>query len=157
MNVIMTSLDSVKAERRGIKPSREEDSLSKMLNFVLCPLLCGLVAQAQLAGNEDYALDARKALKKSLKRRDTPAITFEPTSTSFTLGNKTYISPTSSQFKQYALDTDWGLDSYRGQILPITVFDVQGEVTCDILGKQVEDYATDDVWDQVSAGKDSSL
>lgn len=113
-------------------------------------ILGALVAEAQLlAGNENYAQEARRSLRNAPQKRDGP--TFAPAATSFSFGDKEYISPTGPEFKQYALDSDWGLDAYAGKTLPVTVFEVEGEVTCDVLGDKVKEYGTvDDVWDQVS-------
>jgi hypothetical protein len=48
------------------------------------------------------------------------------------------------------LTEDWGLGDFKGQMMPVTVFTVEGEVTCDVLGKKVAGYAAaDDVWDEV--------
>ncbi|KAK1923360.1 amidase signature enzyme [Papiliotrema laurentii] len=111
-------------------------------------ILGALVAEAQLlAGNENYAQEARRSLRNAPQKRDGP--TFAPAATSFSFGDKEYISPTGPEFKQYALDSDWGLDAYAGKTLPVTVFEVEGEVTCDVLGDKVKEYGTvDDVWDQ---------
>jgi len=102
-----------------------------------------------LAGNENYARNARRTLEKSVtKRSNSP--TFEPESVSFEIKGKQYISPTGSVYKSYSTAADWGLDGYKGTTLPVTVFKVAGEVTCDVLGKAVERYGTsDDVWDEV--------
>jgi hypothetical protein len=43
------------------------------------------------------------------------------------------------------------LGDFAGKLLPVTVFEVDGEVTCDVLGSKVAEYASsDDVWDPVS-------
>jgi hypothetical protein len=104
-----------------------------------------------LAGNENYARNARRSLEsKSINKRSS-SLTFEPESVSFEIGDKQYISPTGSAYKSYSVNADWGLDGYKGKTLPVTVFKVAGEVTCDVLGKAVEKYGTsDDVWDEVS-------
>lgn len=124
------------------------------LSLVAGTLLAATV-RAQLAGNENYALEARASLHRvSASKRD-EGVTFSPSSVSFAFGNKTYLSPTGSQFKQYSLQSDWGLDSYAGKLLPVTVFDVEGEVTCDVLGDLVAEYMdADDVWDPVSTRKE---
>jgi len=103
-----------------------------------------------LAGNENYARNARRTLEKSINKRSNGP-TFEPESVSFEISGKQYISPTGLVYKSYSAAADWGLDEYKGTILPVTVFKVAGEVTCDVLGKAVEKYGTsDDVWDEVS-------
>jgi hypothetical protein len=109
-----------------------------------------------LAGNENYAVEARRSLSSgTAHRRATSAPSFEPESVTFAVGSgnstKHYLSPTGSQFKSYTLQQEWGLDEYAGEMFLITVFQVEGQVTCDTLGDLVLAYENaDDVWDQVS-------
>jgi hypothetical protein len=104
----------------------------------------------RLAGNENYARNARRSLENRSVTKRSAGLTFDPESVTFELGNKQYLSPTGSKFKSYSVDGDWGLDDLKGKSLPVTVFKVAGEVTCDVLGKAVEKYAAvDDVWDEV--------
>lgn len=104
-----------------------------------------------LAGNENYARNARRTLEKQSITKRSSGPSFEPESVSFEINGKQYISPTGSVYKSYSAAADWGLDEYKGTTLPVTVFKVAGEVTCDVLGKAVEKYgSSDDVWDQVS-------
>lgn len=118
--------------------------------FTLLPLLA-LAESTPLAGNEHYARDSRRLLRRSLDKRWSPSPSFGPESLSFDIGGNQYLSPTGAQFKAYTLDEDWGLDGYKGHTVLATVFDVEGEVTCDTLGKSVSKYAsTDDVWNEVS-------
>jgi hypothetical protein len=112
-------------------------------------LLTAVSVNAQLAGNENYAWEARQSLNVAHKRDN--ELSFSPSSTSFSIGGKDYLSPTGSQFRQYILNSTWGLDGYGGTVLPVTVFEVEGEVTCSVLGDKVKEYgAVDDVWEQVS-------
>lgn len=104
-----------------------------------------------LAGNENYARNARRSLEKRSTAKRSSVLSFESESVSFEIGDKQYLSPTGSAFKSYAVAGNWGLDDYKGKTLPVTVFKVAGEVTCDVLGKAVEKYGqADDVWDEVS-------
>lgn len=122
-------------------------------------LLYGLLAaspalSAQLAGNEGYAYAARHSLTQrsaASKRSVTGGLDFKPASVSFSLGDKQYLSPTGRQFKRHVVAGEWGLDAFAGQNLPVTVFDVEGEVTCDVLGSKLDKFQqADDVWDPVS-------
>lgn len=118
--------------------------------FALLPLL-PLISALQLAGNENYARDSRRLLRPSLERRSSYVPALQPESVSFTLGPKEYISPTGGEFKSYTLDPDFGLDEYAGKSMLVTVIPVEGNVTCDALGKMVDEYTKkDDVWDKVS-------
>jgi hypothetical protein len=104
-----------------------------------------------LAGNENYARNARRSLEQRSASKRSTGLSFEPESVSFEVADKQYLSPTGSAFKSYSVAGDWGLDDFKGKTLPLTVFKVAGEVTCDVLGKAVEKYGqADDVWDQVS-------
>ena len=104
-----------------------------------------------LAGNENYARDARRSLTQRSVTKRSSGLSFDPESVSFEVGNKQYLSPTGAIYKSYSAAADWGLDEYKGKSLPVTVFKVAGEVTCDVLGKAVEKYgSSDDVWDEVS-------
>lgn len=105
----------------------------------------------QLAGNENYARDARRSLERRSASKRSSGLAFDVESVSFEIGDKQYLSPTGSLFKSYSIPQDWGLEEYKGKTLPVTVFKVDGEVTCDVLGKAVEKYTSaDDVWDEVS-------
>lgn len=104
-----------------------------------------------LAGNENYARNARRSLEKRSVSKRSSGISFEPESISFEVSDKQYLSPTGSAFKSYSVAGDWGLEELKGKTLPLTVFKVAGEVTCDVLGQAVEKYGqVDDVWDEVS-------
>lgn len=119
--------------------------------FALLPLL-PLILSLELAGNENYARDASRLLRRSKERRSTYVPTFQPESVSFTIGSKEYLSPTGGEFKSYTLDNDFGLESYVGKSMLVTVIPVDGNVTCDALGKKVDEYTKmDDVWDKVSS------
>lgn len=110
-----------------------------------------------LAGNENYARNARRSLAQRSVTKRSSSLTFEPESVSFEIGDKQYISPTGPIYKSYSAAGDWGLDEYKGKTLPVTVFKVAGEVTCDVLGKAVERYrSSDDVWDEVNQVIDRS-
>jgi hypothetical protein len=103
------------------------------------------------AGNENYARNARRSLQNRSVTKRSSSLSFEPESVAFEIGDKQYLSPTGSVYKSYSVAGDWGLDDYKGKTLPITVFKVAGDVTCDVLGKAVEKCGTsDDVWDEVS-------
>jgi hypothetical protein len=122
---------------------------------VIAALPAITASTSRLAGNENYARDARRSLsleKRSAspsKRSSGPS--FDVESLSFEMGDKQYLSPTGAAFKSYSVAADWGLEAYKGKTVPVTVFKVEGEVTCDVLGKAVEKYGTsDDVWDEVS-------
>lgn len=126
--------------------------LTSSLLSVIAALPVITAGSSALAGNENYARNARRSLGKQsiTKRSNSP--TFEPESVSFEINGKQYISPTGLVYKSYSAAADWGLDEYKGSTLPVTVFKVTGEVTCDVLGKAVEKYGTsDDVWDEVSS------
>lgn len=74
---------------------------------------------------------------------------------SFALGSgedgKMFFSPIGAEFTSYALAGNWGLSDYAGQTLPVTVFTVEGNVTCDALGHLVSGYLSkDDVFDEVT-------
>jgi len=106
------------------------------------------------AGNENYASESRSLLESSLARRDSVMST-QATSATFTIGQgdetKNYLSPTGPKHKSYSLSFEWGLDQLEASARPMTVFTVDGEVTCDILGKKLADFAAiDDVFDPVS-------
>lgn len=104
-----------------------------------------------LAGNENYARDARRSLERQTVNKRSNGARFEPESVSFEINGKQYLSPTGSAYRSYSAAADWGLDELKGKTLPVTVFKVAGEVTCDVLGKAVEKYGdSDDVWDAVS-------
>jgi len=121
-------------------------------------LLYGLLSaspalSAQLAGNEDYAYAARQSLAHSptTVKRGVTDLAFQPASLAFTVGDKQYLSPTGPQFKRYSIGAEWGLDAFAGQSLAVTVFEVEGEVTCDVLESKVDQFRqSDDVWDTVS-------
>lgn len=116
--------------------------------FVAATLLALVAEATELAGNENYAQDARQTLKNSVKKRS--GTSFESQSITFSLGDKPYLSPTASHFKSYSVPAQWGLDDFQGQTVPVTVISVEGEVTCDTLGKSVDTFSqVDDVWDQV--------
>lgn len=107
--------------------------------FALLPLL-PLITSLELAGNENYARDSRRLLQKSLERRATYTPAFQPESVSFTIGSKEYLSPTGASFKSYTLDNGFGLETFVGQSMLVTVVPVEGNVTCDALTKKVEEY-----------------
>lgn len=121
------------------------------LLFALIPLLPSITA-LQTAGHENYARDSRRLLRASNVKRSTYTPTFEPESITFNVDSKQYLSPTGHEFLSYILDPSFGLEEYAGQTMLMTVIPVEGEVTCDALGKRVEEYAKiDDVWATVSA------
>lgn len=110
------------------------------------------------AGNENYASQAR-ALRSSsqgaLRSRSGP-LKYEATSVSFSVGEgddvKDYLSPIGSMYKSHTLASNWGLEGLKGSMMPVTVFNVEGEVTCSTLGGKVASFSSsDDVWDEVSA------
>lgn len=118
--------------------------------FALLPLL-PLLTALELAGNENYARTSRRLLRRSIERRSSYIPAFQPESVSFTIGSKEYLSPTGNEFKAYTFDNDFGLEGYGGDSMLVTVLPVQGNVTCDALGKKVAEYMKkDDVWDKVS-------
>ena len=104
----------------------------------------------QLAGNENYAYEARNSLRRSTSKR-AAATEFDPKAITFSVGDKQFISPTGAEFKTYNVKGNWGLESYAGKTIPITVIPVNGEVTCSLLQSKVDKYKeADDVWDEVS-------
>lgn len=113
-----------------------------------------LASSLELAGNEGYAYAARQSLAQQSsahKRSVTSGLAFQPASVSFAIGDKQYLSPTGPQFRRHVAEAEWGLDAFAGQSLPVTVFDVEGEVTCDVLGRKLDKFRqADDVWDSVS-------
>lgn len=119
--------------------------------FALLPLL-PLITALETAGNENYARDSRRLLRRSIAKRSSYAPAFQPESITFEVGSKQYLSATGVEFKSYSLNPSFGLESYSGKTLLVTVIPVSGAVTCDALGKKVEEYTRkDDVWDPVSA------
>ncbi|KAK8843917.1 hypothetical protein IAR55_006709 [Kwoniella newhampshirensis] len=119
---------------------------------LLLPFLATASISAKFAGNEDYALSSRQLKTPAVKARSA-TVNYQSTAVSFTVGEgddaKQYLSPIGSNFKTHTLSPDWGLDGYKGQNMAVTVFNVEGEVTCDQLGQQVSAYkADDDVWDE---------
>ncbi|KAK8865571.1 hypothetical protein IAR55_000715 [Kwoniella newhampshirensis] len=124
-----------------------------MLGFIFLALaaLPAFSQASQLAGHENYARDARRSLQRSLKseKRAASEFSFDPQIITFSVGDKQYLSPTGSAFKSHSISEKWGLNDYKGQTLPVTVIQVDGHVTCDVLGKKVETFSSvDDVWDQ---------
>jgi hypothetical protein len=121
--------------------------------LILLSLLPSLLAYPQpkpLAGNENYAQNARRSLH-ALRPRSSSAPSFGPESVTFNIGDKSYLSPVGEDFKSYKLASEWGLEAYEGKTMLVSVVNVVGEVTCDTLGKKVAEYGSvDDVWDQVS-------
>jgi hypothetical protein len=128
-------------------------SLSVFLQ--LLPLLVTQTS-AQLAGNENYAEVARSLLRGArMTTRSSTTYPLSSTAITFTVGEddttKHYLSPVGPKFKRHTLVNDWGLEGSGGDAMLVTVFDVEGQVTCDSLGQQISSYASsDDVWDQVS-------
>jgi hypothetical protein len=129
-----------------------------MFAFLECLLLCLVlvspVSAKGPAGNENYAAKARSLLKSSMIRRN-PGISSQVASVSFTVGQgdtaKDYLSPIGPRHKSYTLTSDWGLDSLAATMMPVTVFTVEGEVTCDVLGVKLANFTgLDDVFDQVN-------
>lgn len=116
-----------------------------------------LSSALQLSGNQNYARDSRRLLRKSypssLVQRSAWTPAYQPSSVTFSIGSKEYLSPTGPEFKTYTLDEVFGLEGYAGKTVLVTVMKVdEGNVSCDILGKMVEEYTKkDDVWDQVRA------
>jgi len=125
-----------------------------LIGLILCLGLTTSALAKGPAGNENYAAHARSLLESSMVRRDT-GMASQVASVSFTVGQgdsaKEYLSPIGPRHKSYILSSDWGLDTLIASALPVTVFTVDGEVTCDVLGKKVAEFkALDDVFDQVS-------
>lgn len=129
---------------------------SRLLSFGLLTSLSAALASGP-AGNENYAAQTRAlraASLGSLKPRSGP-LKYQATSVSFTVGQgdeaKDYLSPIGESYKSYTMLPKWGLEGFTGQMVPVTVFNVEGEVTCDILGDKLAACTSiDDVWDEVS-------
>ncbi|OCF30351.1 hypothetical protein I316_07995 [Kwoniella heveanensis BCC8398] len=130
--------------------------LSSILPLLLALATASPALARGFVGNEDYAAQSRNLLRSSMARRD-GGISSQVASVSFTLGQgdmaKDYLSPISSNHKSYTVTSDWGLDSLVGVTTPVTVLTVDGEVTCDVLGKKVSEFmAVDDVFDTIPQG-----
>lgn len=105
---------------------------------------------AGLAGNEDYA--KTRVLRQNpakLQKRD-GVQEIQSTGLTFSIGEgddaKLYISPSGPSHKLYTLE---GASS--AGVAPVTVFNVEGDVSCDTLGDLVVSAQQgDDVWDEVS-------
>ncbi|WVW82683.1 hypothetical protein I302_104694 [Kwoniella bestiolae CBS 10118] len=125
--------------------------ISSLLSLLYVLALAGSAVARVPAGNEDYAAQSRSLRNSAINRRDA-SMTPQVASVSFTVGQsdatKDYLSPIGPNHNCYSLTSDWGLDGLVGSAMPVTVFTVDGEVTCDVLGAKVSDFsAVDDVFD----------
>lgn len=109
---------------------------------------------AGLTGGETYAYTRRTSAQSNVARSTSSGLVQD--GVSFTIGSgddgKVFHSPTdATTFKSHTLTGNWGLEAVAGKTLPVTVFTVEGNVTCDTLGDMVVDYLSrDDVFDEVS-------
>lgn len=101
------------------------------------------------AGNENYA--QTRVLREAAKLHKRDGVqAIQATGLTFSIGEgddaKLYISPSGPLHKSYTLS---GAGSTS--ILPVTVINVDGDVSCDTLGDLVLQFQqNDDVWDEVS-------
>jgi hypothetical protein len=121
--------------------------------FTITSLLLSsnIVSAEGPAGNERYTHNKRATSlepRSGSQGASHSSITF---SANGGQGNKEYISPIGPLFKSHVLTNDWGVEKIAQDVLRITVFDVEGEVNCASLSRQVDAFeASDDVWDKVS-------
>lgn len=106
-------------------------------------------ALAGRAGNENYAQTRILREAAKLQKRD-GVQSLQATGLTFSIGEgddaKLYISPSGPSHKSHTLTGAGAVGT-----VPITVINVDGDVTCDTLGNLVVDFQqNDDVWDEVS-------